>query len=1137
MSNIILYGTNNTLIVNPSTSSATYQPNIIKGDTIKFDSASNLPDYFTFNSKNGNISQNSLIPIPNDFDTATFSVKFSVNGGSAQTIQVTLNVGIFYGYTTYNALAILNPNTTFNPTMSSDIADTFTWSMTKVSGSEDYLTIDSGTGVISVKNGITPEQLLKMGIIEYTVSANNSTGEYSDMTSTVYAQYSITFDSFDLKFNNGTTTFNDGYVPLSPTGTGQVFTPSVTIWRSGEKVNATLLLAEDLPSFLTTNSDGTIQQIKPIPTSGFSSRTVLMIFEYKNKIYPANAYIELVTTDKVATKLLFVAPFPNSTTLGNLVWRLTMSYLIDSIPGYYTPPKDWGDPITYQSEFFPDFEKLPYVEAPFRLLMGNNNPIPQNFPSGVTSTFTQISPLFNFANAVLYQTFFYQTTKTAKNLNSTNINNDVNTYNSNQYTPNLVPLYIYIFQTYFDEFTNMISWLDNPATQVPEVLSSYKSKIVGHLKDLDATSWPDKNWDIFHSYIMLGALGMSITDITSFITSNIAPAINLDSAVDASGWLTNYRNWIDDNYVTIDSNSFTQAGKNFDSDYIHHYTKTIKEAGSGWDPGTTTEKPAEDTITEAFAQSYTKAESNSNYINQGGSCFSSDTIVATAPNTGAVSIPISNMGNTDQVIGSSGVRDVAAIAMPLRGNRTMYSFHNETFQFTESHPFINYDTSPGAPKYLCINPERLLQLMPTYRDLGVGKLKVGATICTYHLNGKIRDQKTIEHNIQQFPAQEGDDTQTLYDVILAHDGSDDYAYYVGSSAGSLVYQVNSEIPAVGRYQYAAIALLNMLDIAAPAILQLSQALTAQQYQKLLENAAETTEEDAEVLAQILYDEQLGTLLDSKVTQNMSTAVKSAVAYYEQMLQQEENAGDFSTLTDPKVLQDQINTFMSYLNQNTGTLDYNWALGMTFERLVANHAQELSNCIYLGWRVFPQPNQYYDYLAVTVSEIYLDANYPIEAPANPAQVNILLTNQNQTLLKVINAAGLRDNTTFAIPIDEVAYFECANMNADPRVDQHRLSFTFSFSIINSSQQNLKASMPLPLPFAYYYRRYELKIYDESNAICGTLSIDTRWLSKADKILEDQNSDKWTNEDRTGFAVTLGQAWGDVLGSLVENAITS
>ena len=368
--------------------------------------------------------------------------------------------------------------------------------------------------------------------------------------------------------------------------------------------------------------------------------------------------------------------------------------------------------------------------------------------------------------AVLCQSIYWQTSDARNRINISKVNSAVSNYN-NTMRAAAVRWYAYVL---FREYMNYQGDHNNAKRIYMEQLNSVQWVTSKQLKFING-SWDNPDWELFHHWVKLSALGASDAEISSLIGSLQEKGLNVDSVVDANHW-RNYLVWFDPNNLDHhDVDSEARAGalrvKSTTSGYMVYVTTTSKEHNSYDFTG----------LSQPGHMYRTPPRS---------SCLSGNTLVVMA--SGDLK-PIKNISTGEAVRTSSGTSKVLLVSAPKMEDRPLYQINNLPFYFTEAHPFLS---SSQDKRYAAVSSLKLLNNVPLLGQHGIESLQTGT-----QLLGHDRSSVTVT-SLQKVNPEEGD--EFVYDLIIEPSSEGKFEYFAGSENNLFV--VASELPTMRDFSTA-----------------------------------------------------------------------------------------------------------------------------------------------------------------------------------------------------------------------------------------------------------------------------------------------------------------------------------------------
>ncbi|MCI0396763.1 MAG: lamin tail domain-containing protein [Chloroflexi bacterium] len=657
--------------------------------------------------------------------------------------------------------------------------------------------------------------------------------------------------------------------------------------------------------------------------------------------------------DRVKQMVLAMPDF----SIGDQVHTIFVNKLTGSTPGVHS---DLGGPgARFIDIFFPGWQPVSY-EANVGGLTG----LDDNWWA-------------NFAVAVLCQSMLVLTQDTLHDqLQWVQINSDITSFNAtlnNQATP----FYSFVFSQAFTDFSTPFAAMDH-ATALAQYKQALMDGVNIHALWYADGLWKNPDWEMYHHYIKLLALGMAAADIDQFIGQLQSAGLPIPDDMAPGTWRT-YSGYLY-NKPTIDHGDIDSMA----SDGIMR---------SEWVPGME-ETPGTDMPEENSYEFTADGQPGSKYRSTGtGSCFTADTRVLMHDRSRR---RIDEIRPGDWVLSPGGPRQVALVATPLRRGRTLYSLNGLRFRFTASHPFVNGGGTAQQPQLQSVEPHELKRWVPFLAKSGIGRLGPGAIVRRAHSVQAGQTTAVEVQSVSLHPPNGAD--ELLYDVILQPDQSGTSEYFAGDEDN--LFLVASEIPHMLKAPYATRAMIGMLAQALPALQEQFASLDRTPFTALLDQLKRR------VSGELVYKSLLHLSPPTP-----EAAVESALALDE-------------------AIASMVGAFV------TPELEYNWRAGQAYEALASRLAEEVEAAIELGWRTMPAVEG--ERLALSVSELHLDHEYgiPLDERLQLA-IRLEIAGKNEEE-KLILDSGARESTPFVRCFDRVLYF--GTPLAKARTEK-RLQFSF------------------------------------------------------------------------------------------------
>ena len=435
-------------------------------------------------------------------------------------------------------------------------------------------------------------------------------------------------------------------------------------------------------------------------------------------------------------KLITSIPDFASNPVGTKARKALTNKLQAALPGSHSQTTHLGPP--FRDVFFPDYQSVPYE-------------------SGITSaTILNDSFWSDFSVPVLCQSIKHQTSSASSEVNSDMVDADVSGMNQ-QVTDTAVTWYTYVM---FRDFMDYNGDLDS-ARQVYEEQLNSDHWVTFKTAQYTSGSWDNPDWELFHHWVKLSALGASDEEIDSLIKSLQAKKLPVPSDVGPGKWRS-YLVWYSPNTLDhSDVDADAQAGE-----LVAVYM------GSG------IPKPEQNSHEFMFngmpGNKYKQPSSSS--------CLSSNTKVVMSDGTLKV---ITDVQVGDAIQTPSGIATVRMVSMPKIGTRYVYKINELPFYFTDAHPFLSYS---GRSRYLAVAPLKLLNNVPLLGQDGVGQIQVGTGLLAHG------ESKITVTSLEKITPKESD--EYVYDLIIDPSSNGKFEYFAGSEGN--LFAIASELSTISN---------------------------------------------------------------------------------------------------------------------------------------------------------------------------------------------------------------------------------------------------------------------------------------------------------------------------------------------------
>ena len=372
--------------------------------------------------------------------------------------------------------------------------------------------------------------------------------------------------------------------------------------------------------------------------------------------------------------------------------------------------------------------------------------------TGLSSSFWS-----DFAVAVLCQSIYWQTSGARDHINMGKVNPALTSHN-NSVKAKAVAWYAYVlFHNYMKYNGNLSSAKQTYMDQLnSDHWVTYKKQ-----QFIDG-SWSNPDWELFHHWVKLSALGASDTEISNLIAALKQKGLPIESDVDASHWRSYFVWYHPDTLDHHDVDSEARSGE-LKSEYVSAwggYGSWMKEENS-----------------YAFIADSEPGERYWKSASHHSSCLSANTCVLM--DSGSFK-PIRDITAGEMVKTPHGSSRVLLVSTPKTGDRSVCRVNNLPFYFTEAHPFVGFSKDP---RYVAVSSLNLLNNVPLLGQYGIGPLKVGTELLAY--NGS----KITVTSLETVKPDKSD--EFVYDLIIEPSPEGKFEYFAGSENNC--FAVASEI--------------------------------------------------------------------------------------------------------------------------------------------------------------------------------------------------------------------------------------------------------------------------------------------------------------------------------------------------------
>ena len=286
--------------------------------------------------------------------------------------------------------------------------------------------------------------------------------------------------------------------------------------------------------------------------------------------------------------------------------------------------------------------------------------------------------------------------------------------------------YAYMLQTGFDDFKNPFNAMDHGAART-QYVSVLTRSVQIHELWYSAGLWKNPDWELYHHWVKLTALGASVDDVNRLIGQLAGAGLSIPASVQSGVW-TQY-------------SVFLQNRPNLDHADLDDACRGVMRE-SVWSPGSAS--PPGSNMPEAYSFDFIANSMPGSRFHKpsGGSCFSGNTGVLMADGSFR---PVAELRAGDLIARPSGPGRVAFVGQPLRNGRPLFSFKGEDFRFTATHPFVTACAGSGGPKLAAVDSIGLDVAVPTFGRAGIASLVPGTQLAD-NAGGAVRSPDIERHD-------------------------------------------------------------------------------------------------------------------------------------------------------------------------------------------------------------------------------------------------------------------------------------------------------------------------------------------------------------------------------------------------------
>lgn len=605
-----------------------------------------------------------------------------------------------------------------------------------------------------------------------------------------------------------------------------------------------------------------------------------------------------------------------------------------------------------------------------------------------------------------------------------------------------------------------------------------------------SAQWPDRDWELFHHWIKLTALGADAGEIDRGIQTIISMGLGIPAAYGPVRW-REQSPWFGPGLGASDAAESVGA---------------ILETRCHVYPGGGYSCMAEDNSFEFTANS----QPGNRYRQlPSSSCFVPGTRVVTAD--GSLR-PIESILPGDLVATPDGPKEVLLRAETRRDGRTMQRFAGTGFAFSATHPFVADATGPGRGYYAAVDPAGLARAVPMLAPFGTSPLLAGGTrLVRYTPDGAVAwPVPSVQPDPDIRP-------ELLYDLVVDVGEEGRSEYFAGDERTQVL--VSSEIPRFGAAPDAAWVLLRILEQVTPVVL--------------------------DVLAPV-PDESFADLVNVGLT-SLSRTLMPVVG---PELHRQPAQSPVADAVEPVSPLRAARALARALARPEGGTDRRATV--VFEQFVAVFAPQIQAALAMGWRSFDlAADDVANLLTVDLYDIELFQPGATDAPLT---VDLAIARDAVSYTRRIPVAGRVGNwylttdgpayfpewsrpeaeaTSWSPPRPVVP--EPAVLPAPwPPTPPQRLLWELRIHLAPWSAASAK--LPLPAGIAHGYEDFVAPLLDADGNVVGTAHGDTRLLTSEAFAAEWEARQSWKPADQDRIAHRLADLGGRYIADGFAKAIS-
>lgn len=747
-------------------------------------------------------------------------------------------------------------------------------------------------------------------------------------------------------------------------------------------------------------------------------------------------------------------PF-DTDTYGETVRQAVINRLMGALPGHIVETdhiylRDGG---SWRGFFFPNYEAGPLHDE--------------------VDTRTGLDEAFwgGFSTALLCASIRQISHEVVKEIDSPKLDQALAAYNARlQEGTRLASLYARVLSSDWPPLARILSTEDKPSARSLFLETLVSPSWQAERRDLLRTNdWPNYDWDIFHYWIKLAALGADQATIDA-AADRLADAIDLPPAVSAGQWGA-FLQWMRPPSDPLRKGEISHA--EFDAEATRGILTTrftMSPARGGMS------LPVQHETPEGYAFSFMlPGQPGDDYrVRRQNSCFGAGTPVLLADG-GFRAIEELTPGSL--VATPSGPAEVAVLVRTPRAGRPLFRIDGGSATFTEAHPFLSARRRGAGRRtahFLAVSPALLGQTIPTLSWFGVDRLESGAKLRGW--NGEAETTVTVA----SLTREEATAEETVYDVVVWPDRQSDCQYIVGNGERNLV--VGAEMPLISEAPLAMRVLLALLLRLAPQL---------EPYATVAELAS--------------FETTFGEFLTIAAHQALPAALHRA----------SREANGVSPLPVAVTLAEAVRR----LNLGGG---YDNAFGRAVAAVARSLGPAIDSAITLGFRRIGVPGHAApEVLALSVHDIAF-RKWARDAFEQPIDLAAAL--DGDAFSPTVEGSKPRpSDRPFLRRLNAVSYLDA------PRPRTETIG-TLRFAISAAGRPTFFGQAMVDLTPGQPLRRYSARLVDGLQTPVGRLSFDLRPLSKTDRAIEEADHARWNDTAMEAFAQRLAVALAEEATSL-------